>query len=201
MKTVCSVIGRTVQGLRTIAVWVVVACFVYMTLAVLAQVFGRYVFNYSISWTEETAKFAQIWVVLIGAGITMRRGLHVAVDVLAAMLPLNLARVLMVVVAAGCLWFLGIVIYGSLPLIELGWMFERSPVLLVPMWIIYLCLPIGAFYFAFEMILSPCLRVALPASFAGAVKRISASSRPRVQATMLVVRSQVGRCTSMVISE
>ncbi len=154
MKTVCSVIGRTVQGLRTIAVWVVVACFVYMTLAVLAQVFGRYVFNYSISWTEETAKFAQIWVVLIGAGITMRRGLHVAVDVLAAMLPLNLARALMVLVAAGCLWFLGIVIYGSLPLIELGWKFETSPVLQIPMWIIYLCLPLGAIYFGIEIVLS-----------------------------------------------
>ena len=136
------------------AVVLVVVCFAYMTLAVLAQVFGRYVFNYSISWTEETAKFAQIWVVLIGAGITMRRGLHVAVDVLVAMLPLALARTLSVVVAAGCLWFLGIVIYGSLALIELGWLFERSPVLLVPMWIIYLGLPIGAVYFGLEIILS-----------------------------------------------
>ena len=61
---------------------------------------------------------------------------------------------LSIVVAAGGLWFLGIVIYGSLPLIQLGWMFERSPVLLFPMWIIYLCLPIGAFYFAIEIVLS-----------------------------------------------
>ena len=96
--------------------WVVAACFAYMTLAVLAQVLGRYVFNYSISWTEETAKFAQIRVVPIGAGITMRRGLHVAVDVLDAMLPLSLARALMVLAAIGCLWFLGVVVYGSLPL-------------------------------------------------------------------------------------
>jgi len=154
VKIAGSVISGTIKGLRTVAVWIVVACFVYMTLAVLAQVFGRYVFNYSISWTEETAKFAQIWVVLIGAGITMRRGLHVAVDVLAAMLPLKLARVLMVVVAAGCLWFLGIVIYGSLPLIELGWKFETSPVLQIPMWIIYLCLPMGAVYFGIEIVLS-----------------------------------------------
>jgi TRAP-type C4-dicarboxylate transport system permease small subunit len=158
VKTVGSIIGGAVKVLRTVAVWVVVACFVYMTLAVLAQVFGRYVFNYSISWTEETAKFAQIWVVLIGAGITMRRGLHVAVDVLATMLPTNLARVLMVVVAAGCLWFLGVVIYGSLPLIELGWKYETSPVLQIPMWIIYLCLPLGAFYFGVEIILSVIAR-------------------------------------------
>ncbi len=164
MKTVGSIIGGAVKVLRSVAVWVVVACFVYMTLAVLAQVFGRYVFNYSISWTEETAKFAQIWVVLIGAGITMRRGLHVAVDVLTAMLPMNLARALMVVVAAGCLWFLGVVIYGSLPLIELGWKFETSPVLQIPMWIIYLCLPLGAFYFGVEIILSVIARWDNPAN-------------------------------------
>ena len=154
MKFARSIADRTVTGIRALAQAVVIACFVYMTVAVLAQVFGRYVFNYSISWTEETAKFAQIWVVLMGAGITMRRGLHVAVDVLAAMLPVAAARALMVLVAAGCLWFLGIVVYGSLPLIELGWMFETSPVLQVPMWIIYLCLPLGAFYFGLEVVLS-----------------------------------------------
>ena len=142
------------RALRIAAASVVVACFAYMTLAVLAQVFGRYLFNYSISWTEETAKFAQIWVVFIGAGIAMRRGWHVAVDVLPSKLPLGPARAVSVSIAAGCIGFLGLVVFGSLPLIELGWMFEVSPVLQVPMWIIYLCIPFGAFYFAVEIVLS-----------------------------------------------
>ena len=141
-------------ALRVAAASVVVVCFAYMTLAVLAQVFGRYFFNYSISWTEETAKFAQIWVVFIGAGIAMRRGWHVAVDVLPSKLPLGPARAVSVAIAAACIGFLCIVVFGSLPLIELGWMFEVSPVLQVPMWIIYLCIPIGALYFAVEIVLS-----------------------------------------------
>ena len=145
---------RTIAGIRAAARMVVIVCFIYMTFAVLAQVFGRYVFNYSISWSDETARFAQIWVVLIGAGITMQRGLHVAVDSLATLLPLNAARALKVVVVAGCLWFLGLVAYASLPLLRLGWSFETSPVLLIPMWIVYLCLPIGAAYFALETVLS-----------------------------------------------
>ena len=142
------------RGLRFIAATIVVVCFAYMTIAVLAQVFGRYLFNYSISWTEETARFAQIWVVFLGAGIAMRRGWHVAVDALPSMLPLGPARAVSVLLAVGCIGFLGIVVFGSLPLIELGWMFERSPVLQVPMWAIYLCIPLGAFYFAFEIVLS-----------------------------------------------
>ena len=143
-----------VSALRFIAAATVVVCFAYMTIAVLAQVFGRYLFNYSISWTEETARFAQIWVVFIGAGIAMRRGWHVAVDALPSMLSLGLARAVSVVVAVACIGFLGIVAFGSLPLIEIGWMFELSPVLQVPMWIVYLCIPLGAFYFAFEIALS-----------------------------------------------
>lgn len=149
-----NVLRGAVRAIRIFVSVLVVACFAYMTLAVLAQVFGRYVFNYSISWTEETARFAQIWVVFFGAGITMRFGWHVAVDVLAAMLPLRFARALSVAVAALCVAFLGVVVYGSLPLIELGWMFETSPVLQIPMWVIYLCIPIGACYFALEIVLS-----------------------------------------------
>jgi len=146
------ILSRIVAVARIAVAVIVVACFAWMTLAVLAQVFGRYVFNYSISWTEETARYAQIWVVLMGAGIAMRRGLHVAVDALAAMLPLGWGRALSLLIAAGALWFLGVVVYGSLPLIELGWLFETSPVLQVPMWIIYLSLPLGAIYFALELV-------------------------------------------------
>ena len=145
---------RIVAGIRFIAATIVVICFAYMTVAVLAQVFGRYVFNYSISWTEETARFAQAWVILIGAGITMRRGRHVAVDSLPEKLPLPAARLLRIILACGCIWFLGIVVYGSFALIELGWLFEVSPVLSIPMWIIYLALPLGAVYFGVEIVLS-----------------------------------------------
>ena len=148
------IVGWAVRAIRVAAAVLVVACFAYMTGAVLAQVFGRYLLNYSISWTEETARFAQIWVVLVGAGIAMRRGLHVAVEVLAAMLPLRLRRILSIVIVCGCLWLLGVVVYGSFALIELGWMFETSPVLQIPMWIIYLSLPIGAVYFGIEVILT-----------------------------------------------
>ena len=146
--------ARIVAGIRFIAAAIVVISFAYMTVAVLAQVFGRYVFNYSISWTEETARFAQAWVILIGAGIAMKHGWHVAVDSLPEKLPLPAARVLKIVLACGALWFLGIVVFGSFALIELGWLFEVSPVLSIPMWIIYLALPLGAAYFGIEIIMS-----------------------------------------------
>ena len=122
-----------------------------MCVAVFAQVLGRYIFNYSIDWAVETATWAQIWIVLLGSGLAMRRGMHVSIDVLAQMLPLQVARVTSVAIAIGCVWFLGVVFYGSLPLIEVG-TFQTSPALQYPMWVIYMGLPIGASYFALEVV-------------------------------------------------
>ena len=44
-------LGQLCAGLRIFVQWLVVIFFVYMGIAVLVQVFGRYIFNYSIMKT------------------------------------------------------------------------------------------------------------------------------------------------------
>ena len=100
---------------------------------------------------------SQIWMLLVGAGIATRRGLHMAIDIVAARLPLWPARIANLVIAAGCLWFLGLVAYSSLPLLEIG-LVRTTPALLIPMWIPYLGLPIGAAYWALETVLAVARR-------------------------------------------
>lgn len=145
--------GRLVAGLRLAVTGLVIGFFVYMIAAVLIQVAGRYVFNYSIDWAAETATFAQIWMILLAAGLAMRRNLHVSVDALTSVLPAPVLRVLIVLVAIPCLWFLWQAVAGSLMLIEIG-RIQASPVLQIPMWIPYLSLPIGLAYFGLEFVLS-----------------------------------------------
>jgi len=147
------VAGKITAGLRSIVTWLVIAFFAYMGIAVLVQVTGRYVFNYSIDWAAETAIFAQIWMILLAAGLAMRRNLHVSVDALANILPVPILRFLTIVVAVPCLWFLWQAIGGSLALIDIG-KIQTSPVLQIPMWIPYLSLPIGLSYFGLELVLS-----------------------------------------------
>lgn len=151
--TASGVLWRVIGAIRFVAEWFTILCFSYMTVGIVVQVVGRYVFNFSIASAIETATIAQIWMVLVGAGITMRRGMHVAVDVAAAALPLAVARALALVIAAACLWFLGVVFYASLPIIEVGFI-ETSPALQIPMWIAYLGLPVGSAYFALEVVLA-----------------------------------------------
>ncbi len=116
---------------------------------VLAQVAGRYLFNFSIAWATELATFAQIWMVLLGAGYAMRARLHVSIETLVEMLPPAVARLIMVPVAGLCLWFLWVVFEGGLLLMEVGAM-QTSAALQVSMQVPYVALPVSAAYFALE---------------------------------------------------
>ena len=60
------------RGIRWLVAGLVILFFSYMTLAVLVQVGGRYLFDYAIDWTAETATFAQIWMIFLAAGLAMR---------------------------------------------------------------------------------------------------------------------------------
>ena len=145
--------GKTSAGLRAVVTWLVFGFFSYMGIAVLIQVVGRYVFNYSIDWAAETATFAQVWMILLAAGLAMHDKLHVSVDVLTGIMPASIVRIITVVIGIPCLWFLWHAIVGSLALINIG-RIQTSPVLQIPMWIPYLSLPIGLSYFGLELILS-----------------------------------------------
>ena len=141
-----------VAGLRKLVALLVVVFFGYMIVAVLVQIAGRYLFEFAIDWTAETATFAQIWMVLLAGGLAMRDNLHVSVDALTSHLPLKALRGLIVVVTVPCLWFLYQAIAGSLALIDIG-RIQSSPVLRLPMWIPYLSLPAGLGYFGLEFLL------------------------------------------------
>lgn len=152
MSTRLAMGERVVNRIRQLVSALTIFFFVYMLVVVLVQVLGRY-FAFSIDWAVETATLAQVWMVLLAAGIAMRENLHVRVDALINSLPPGLSRVLTLCVTVVCLWFLSLAIKGSLDLIEVG-RIAVSPVLRLPMWIAYLCLPLGLLYFALELILA-----------------------------------------------
>lgn len=144
--------GLLLRGLRATVAGLVMLFFAWMLLAVLVQVVGRY-FAFSIDWASESATLAQIWMVLLAAGLAMREQLHVRVDALVNLFPVRVQRILSLVVALACLWFLSLTIRGSLAMIAVGTI-ERSPVLALPMWIAFLSLPLGLAYFGLELVLA-----------------------------------------------
>jgi TRAP-type transport system small permease protein len=153
MSVALSALGGGIHALRKTMSAIVVLLFSIMMIAVLVQVGGRYVFNYSIAAAAEIATFGQIWLVMLGSGIAMARRQHVAIDLFPAKLPLPLARAASILIAAVTIAFLGVLAYGSIPLLRLG-MMQTSSAMQTPMWVIYICLPAGAAYIALELIVS-----------------------------------------------
>lgn len=81
------------------------------TIVIGIQVFLRYAFSYSISWTEEICRFFIIWVVFLEAGVALAYGLHTTIDVNLDWLPIPriwislLAKTLMVLFLVATLYF------------------------------------------------------------------------------------------------
>lgn len=48
----------------------------------LTQIFFRYVLNASLSWPEELARWAFVWMVFVGMAVGLRRNSHIAIDLL-----------------------------------------------------------------------------------------------------------------------
>lgn len=57
-----------------------------------AQVIFRYLFNDSLYWAEEVARYALVWSSMIGAAVAYRHGGHVSVTDVVKRLPSGLQR-------------------------------------------------------------------------------------------------------------
>ncbi len=62
---------------------------VIIVVASFAQVFSRYILNNSMSWTEESARYAFVWLSMCGATIAAKKGSHATIMVLGSLLKGN----------------------------------------------------------------------------------------------------------------
>jgi TRAP-type C4-dicarboxylate transport system permease small subunit len=145
-------LSQVITGIRMLVNGIIICLYAFMCIAILAQVIGRYVFDFSIGSAVESATFAQVWMVLLGAGVAMRMNMHNSMDMIAQTLSKPVYRLLIVISAAACLWFLAVTVQGSLPLLEIG-EFQTSAALQIPMLVPYIAIPVGCTYFALEIVL------------------------------------------------
>lgn len=85
-----------------------------MVLAILIQVFFRYVLNNALPWPDEAARFMMLWLAGLLAPTAFRRGGFVAIDMLVLMLPRIIGGLLMLF-----LLFLSLLVL--VVAVEIGW--------------------------------------------------------------------------------
>jgi C4-dicarboxylate transporter, DctQ subunit len=133
--------------------WVMIIGMGLASFLITLQVILRYFFNYSISWGEELTRYAIVWMSFVGAGMGIRKGAHICVDILMVFLSEQWKKgltSLMAIVGAGfgmALFVTGCkLVYSG---IERG---QVSPALEVPIFIVYLAVPLGGLIMIFRWV-------------------------------------------------
>ena len=115
-----------------------------MCLVVFSNTVGRYSGWYSLPWAEEAGRYMMIWMVFVGLAAAAKRNAHFSVQLIFLITPKRLHRYfnlfIMIVVVAFCL-FVGFL--GSKFVLNLYRMVQASPSLALPMWTVYMALPLG----------------------------------------------------------
>ena len=67
--------------------WMLLFLYAFIVLVIAVEVIRRFVLLYSSVWGEETARYAFIYLVWIGAAVAVRDRAHIRIDVITHLLP------------------------------------------------------------------------------------------------------------------
>ena len=134
LDTVIGVINRTIAAVG-ITAGIVLA---------FANVVGRYVFDYSITWASELTMYFFLWSMFFAVAYTFKLDGHISIDLLVEYVDKRVAKGMMLLSRIVTFVYLAVVAYYGyeyiLLVIDMG---ETSVDLEIPMWIPYLVIPIA----------------------------------------------------------
>jgi len=113
-----------------------------LILCVFAQVIFRFVIEQPLAWTEELARFILFWLTFLGAAYAMSLKAHVSIDFFVNKLPKSLYKASLVLSALISTVFFYILVTEGYS-ITMRTMGQLTPVLEIPMGIVYTVIPIS----------------------------------------------------------
>jgi TRAP-type C4-dicarboxylate transport system permease small subunit len=124
-----------------IAIFIIISI---MAVVVFAEVIFRYALLLPIFWTEELARYCLVWSSLLGAGVALKKGEHIAVSFFSDRLPkgIQMGTALSVQVFIGAL--LAVILWGGICLVIIT-RHQLSPAMRIPMSWPYMAVPVGSF--------------------------------------------------------
>ena len=145
--------------------WLIAFLMAAATMVVFVAVVHRYVSGWAIpgvqdylislntSWAQEITIYMFVWMAKFGAAYGVRTGIHVGVDVLVNQMNTPWRRRFIILgLLAGAL-FTGIVgTLGARFVYELSHTSSVSEVLEIPMWMVYMAVPLGSYLMCFRFL-------------------------------------------------
>lgn len=113
-----------------------------MLIIIFSQVVARYIFGYSLTWSEEIGRYIFVWITFLGMTVAFRAGSHVALDFLCKSLSGLPRKMLETVNGLLILLLAAAIVYSGWNLFLLG-MRQKSPALKIPMQWVYIVVPVS----------------------------------------------------------
>ena len=123
------------------------------TALIFAQVVMRYVFGYSLSWSEELARYMFVWQTWVSTGYAVKKRRHIRITSLVDLTTGTTRALLELIVLA--IWFAFSVFLGYESLGLCGMLYNQgqtSTAIGLPMWIAYLSVPVGSIIMAYQIV-------------------------------------------------
>lgn len=113
-----------------------------MTAFVFIQVICRYIFNFTLPWTEELARYLMIWAVFLGAAVSLRQSNLIALEILVQFTPKSISKIIQIIAQVISLIFFVVLVNTGMDMLKISG-FETAPVTKLPMSIVYSSLPVS----------------------------------------------------------
>ena len=105
------------------------------------------------SWAQELTIFMFVWMAKFGAAYGVRTGIHVGVDVLINKLNTPWRKKFVIFGLLAGATFTGLIgTFGAIFVYDLSHTYSVSEVLEIPMWMVYMAVPLGSYLMAFRFL-------------------------------------------------
>ena len=130
----------------------IILLFSIQVLVVFSQVIWRFIFNNPFPWSEELARYLQVWIILLTSTVCIQKSKHLAIDYLTHRLSFKLQRLFKLISMVGITsYILVVIIFGIQFIILVG--AQKTPALQVPIGMIYFAFPIAGIHMFFESLI------------------------------------------------
>lgn len=135
METIKNYVNKLIFFIGTVLLTVLV-------LTVTWQVVSRYVFNSPSMFTDELSRFLLMWIGMLGATYAFGTKAHLAMDIVHGLVNKGTLKVLRIIIPILAVIFIGVVMVIGGSLLTMNTMKQLSPVMQLPMGIVYSILPV-----------------------------------------------------------
>ena len=121
------------------------SCMLFTSILLFVNVMLRYFFHSGIFWVEETLRYLMVWIIFIGIVTCVRDDSHICVDIINHSVPKKWQKYVVLMQQLIGILFSGLFCYYSVLYVLATKSSGQVAATIgsVPMWIIYLCLPIS----------------------------------------------------------